>query len=35
MVTERSCYLLEWQVDLTQKKGSGTSWANSDKHLPK
>ena len=35
MVTEKSCNLSEWQVDLPQEKGSGTSWASSEEHLPK
>ena len=34
-MTEKSCNLLEQWIDLPQEKGSGTSWASSDEHLPK
>ena len=34
MVTEKSCNLLELWVDLPREKGSGTTWASSDEHLP-
>ena len=35
MVTEKSCNLSEYRVDLPREQGSGTSWASSDEHLPK
>ena len=35
MVTEKSWNLSEWPVDLSWEKGSGTSWASSEEHLPK
>ena len=35
MVTEKSCNLSEQRVDLPREKGSGTSWASSEEHLPK
>ena len=35
MVTEKSCNLPEQWVDLPQEKGSGTSWASFEEHLPK
>ena len=35
MVTEKSCDLAEKRVDLPREKGSGTSWASSEEHLPK
>ena len=35
MVTEKSCKLSEWRVDLPWEKGSGNSWASSKEHLPK
>ena len=35
MVTEKSCNLSEYQVDLPQEEGSGTNWASSDEYLPK
>ena len=35
MMTEKSCNLLKQWIDLPQEKGSGTSWASSDEHLPK
>ena len=34
MVTEKSCNLSEWRVDLPRQKGSGTSWASSENNLP-
>ena len=34
MVKEKSCNLSEYCVDLLQKKGSGTSWASSEEHIP-
>ena len=35
MVTEKSYNLSESRVALPQEKGSGTSWDNSEEHLPK
>ena len=35
MGTEKSCNLSEQQIDLTQEKGTGTSLASLDEHLPK
>ena len=35
MVAEKSCNLSENRVDLPQEKGSETSWASSNEHLPK
>ena len=35
MVTEKSCNLSELWVDLPRERGSGASWASSEKHLPK
>ena len=35
MVTENSGNLSEQLVDLPKEKGSGTSWASSEEHLPK
>ena len=35
MVTEKSCSLSEWRVDLPPEKESGTSSASLDEHLPK
>ena len=35
MATEKSCNLLEEQVDLSQEGGSGTSSSSTDEHLPK
>ena len=34
MVTEQTCKLSEYRVDLPRKKGSGTSRASSEEHLP-
>ena len=34
MVAGKSCNLSEWRVDVPGEKGSGTSWASSDEHLP-
>ena len=34
MVTEKSCNLSKQWVDFPRKKGSGTSWASSEEHLP-
>ena len=34
MVTENSGNLSEQGVDIPWEKGSGTSWASSEKHLP-
>ena len=35
MVTEKSCNLSEQRVNLPREKGSGTSWASFEEHLPK
>ena len=35
MVTEKSCNLSEQPLDLPWEKGSGTSSASSEEHLPK
>ena len=35
MVTEKSCNLSEYWVDLPREKGGGTSSAISDEHWPK
>ena len=35
MVTEKSYNLSECRVYLPREKGSGTSWASSEEHLPK
>ena len=35
MVTGNLCNVSEQRVDLPWEKGSETSWASSDKHLPK
>ena len=35
MVTGKLCNLSEWQVNFPREKGSGSSWASSDEHLPK
>ena len=35
LVTEKSCNLSEYWVDLPWEKGSGTSSASFEEHLPK
>ena len=32
---EKSCNLSEQRVELPREKGSGTSWASPEEHLPK
>ena len=34
-MTEKSCNLSKYQVDLPREKGSGTSTASSEEHLTK
>ena len=34
MVTKKLCNLSEYWVDLSREKGSETSWASSEEHLP-
>ena len=35
MVTEKSCQLSEYWVNIPREKGNGTNWASSEEHLPK
>ena len=35
MVTEKPCNISEQPIELSQEKGSGTSWTSSEEYLPK